>query len=138
MATYRDYKLAASPEEVLRRLQTAIGPDSFWGVSDASENSVVGIAGYGSFRLRVKHWWNNSFAPIIHGTVKDFEGGSRVTIRLSYHRMVTGMLVLWYGLCALIPLINALGIDSTCFRWRGGGDPWKNSLIAAGVTFGAT
>ena len=138
MAVYRDYVLRVPPEEVLQKLQTTIGQDSLLGFSDAPEEAVIGMTGDRSFRLRIKHGWNNAFAPMIYGTVRECEGGSRVTIRLSYHRMVTGMLVVWYAIVLLIPLVHAFGIESTVFRWKGGGDPWKNSLIGAGVIFGAS
>ena len=131
MAVYRHYVVRANPEEVLRQLRLAAAQDLLPGVSSAPEGSVVAWTGEGTFRLRIAHWWSNAFAPIVYGKLAPIAEGTRVTVRLSYRRMVTGMLTLFYGLCVAIPLLNALGIQSTPFRWRGGGNPWLHSLIGA-------
>lgn len=138
MAVYRDYILRDTPEKVLNRLRPIAQQDLLLGLSSAPEGSVVAWIGERTFRLRVAHAWNNAFAPIVYGKLESAPEGTRVTIRLSYGRLVTGMLILFYGMCLVIPLLGAVGIQSGSFRWRGGGDPWRNSLVGAAVIFGAS
>jgi hypothetical protein len=81
----------------------------FWRFFDSERKPFVGEVGTDSFSIYRDIWYQNSFLPRIRGRVEATLSGSKVSIKMSLHPLVTAMLGC-FVIMAAYSIINSYSI----------------------------
>jgi len=105
-----------SPQEVLERIGRMIRPrpgfkeslkESF-GLGMDSTPPFIGKVEGNSFRIQRDIRYRNSFVPRIYGQVATSENGSRISVEMNFHPLVTVFLVFWFVVVGMAGIAMAI------------------------------
>lgn len=82
-----------APQEVQRLLKRNVG--SRWEIF--SHEPFTGSVEESTFHISLRIYGRNSFAPVLHGTIRADGEGSRVRIRARLHPSVVIFSIVWLG-----------------------------------------
>lgn len=89
-------------DEAVRRLQANV--DSNWRFF--GDKRVVGFVGEGSFALRVRISYRNSFQTNLRGRMINEAGGTRIRCSAGVHPAVMAFMAVWFSFVALFTTVS--------------------------------